>query len=47
MVNPSRNIWFKHIDDALWVYTNAFKTPLVMFPYRLVYGKVYHLPIEL
>lgn len=35
------------MDDALWAYMIAYKTPLDMSQYKLVCGKTCHLPIEL
>ena len=46
-VNSSRKDWSKKIEDALWAYRTTFKTPLGMSPFRIVYGKACHLPIEL
>ncbi|GJX86657.1 reverse transcriptase domain-containing protein [Tanacetum coccineum] len=39
--------WFDKLDDALWAFRTAFKTPIGCTPYKLVYGKSCHLPIEL
>ena len=47
IVNASRKDWSIKLDDALWAYRTTYKTPIGMPPYRIIYGKPYHLPLEL
>lgn len=35
------------LNDSLWAYRTTYKTPFVMSPYRIVYKKACHLPLEL
>ncbi|GJW79909.1 reverse transcriptase domain-containing protein [Tanacetum coccineum] len=46
-VGKNRALWSDKLDDALWAFRTAFKTPTGCTPYKLVYGKACHLPIEL
>nr|GEV99385.1 reverse transcriptase domain-containing protein [Tanacetum cinerariifolium] len=39
--------WLEKLDEALWAFKTAYKTPIGCTPYKLVYGKSCHLPIEL
>nr|GEU79211.1 reverse transcriptase domain-containing protein [Tanacetum cinerariifolium] len=39
--------WSDKLDDALWAFRTAYKTPIGCTPYKLVYGKACHLPLEL
>ncbi|GJU35074.1 reverse transcriptase domain-containing protein [Tanacetum coccineum] len=46
-VGGNRASWSDRFDDALWAFRTAYKTPIGCTPYKLVYGKSCHLPIEL
>nr|GEU42235.1 reverse transcriptase domain-containing protein [Tanacetum cinerariifolium] len=46
-VGENRASWSDKLDDALWAFRTAYKTPIGCTPYKLVYGKVCHLSIEL
>ncbi|GJR03431.1 reverse transcriptase domain-containing protein [Tanacetum coccineum] len=46
-VGENRASWSDKLDDALWAFRTAFNTPIECTPYKLVYGKACHLPIEL
>ncbi|GJS67325.1 reverse transcriptase domain-containing protein [Tanacetum coccineum] len=42
-------IWSRKLDDALWAFRTAYKTPTSTTPYKLIYGKktaIYHLKLN-
>nr|GEV29948.1 reverse transcriptase domain-containing protein [Tanacetum cinerariifolium] len=43
--NPAS--WSDKLDDALWAFRTTYKTPIECTPYKLVYEKACHLPVEL
>ncbi|XP_076954945.1 uncharacterized protein LOC143629588 [Bidens hawaiensis] len=46
-VRVDRKDWSIKLEDALWAYRTTYKTPIGTTPYRLVYGKGCHLPMDL
>nr|GEX65314.1 hypothetical protein [Tanacetum cinerariifolium] len=46
-VGENRASWLNKLDDALWAFRTAFKTPIGCTPYKLMYEKACHLPIVL
>ncbi|GKA39615.1 reverse transcriptase domain-containing protein [Tanacetum coccineum] len=47
IVGENRASWSDKLDDALWAFRTAFKTPIGCTPYKLVYEKACHLRIKL
>nr|GFA73907.1 reverse transcriptase domain-containing protein [Tanacetum cinerariifolium] len=46
-VGENHTSWSDKLDDALWAFRNAYKTPIRCTSYKLVYGKSCHLSIAL
>nr|GEV46052.1 reverse transcriptase domain-containing protein [Tanacetum cinerariifolium] len=46
-VGENHASWSDKLDDALWAFQTAYKTPIGCTPYKLVYEKACHLLIEL
>nr|GEW83121.1 reverse transcriptase domain-containing protein [Tanacetum cinerariifolium] len=46
-VGENHASWSDKLDDALSAFRKAYKTPIGCTPYKLVYEKACHLPIEL
>nr|GEX34920.1 reverse transcriptase domain-containing protein [Tanacetum cinerariifolium] len=46
-MGENRASWSDKLDDALWAFCIAYKTPIGCTSYKLVYGKECHLLVEL
>ena len=47
IVSTNRKDWSVKLDNALWAYRTAYKSPIEMSPYRIVFGKPCHLSLKL
>nr|GEY81779.1 reverse transcriptase domain-containing protein [Tanacetum cinerariifolium] len=46
-IGENRTSWSDKLDDALWLFRTAYKTPIECTSYKLVYEKACHFPVEL
>ncbi|GJT85711.1 reverse transcriptase domain-containing protein [Tanacetum coccineum] len=46
-VNGNKKEWADKLDDVLWAFRTAYKAPIGSTPFRIVYGKACHLPLEM
>ena len=47
IVGTTRKDWFNKLNDALWAYRTVYKTPIGMSPFKILYKKACHLPVEI
>ena len=44
---PNGKDWVHKLPNTLWAYQIAYKTPIGMSPFQIIYEKAFHLPVEL
>ena len=47
IIQQDEKDWAHKFSDALWAYQTACMTPIGMSPFRFIFGKACHLPVEL
>ena len=47
IIHPDGKDWAHKLFDALWAYRRAYKAPISMSPFRLIFEKACHLPFKL
>ena len=47
IICPDGKDWAHKLPNALWTYRTAYKTPIGMSPFWLIFTKACHLPVEL
>ena len=47
IVASTRKDWSSKLEDTLWAYRTAYKAPIGLSPFQLVYGKSCHLLVEM
>ncbi|KAL2349445.1 hypothetical protein Fmac_003445 [Flemingia macrophylla] len=47
MVHPNRKDWSKMLEYVLWAHRIAYRIPIDISLYRIMFGKACHLPVEI